>query len=88
MFYRHSKLSSKSYFICIDECDTVPAAANGEFKLETDGVITTAALTCDEGYKVKGSGAVSCEIDGTWNIVGEQTCSESSYPFYKSILLR
>ena len=61
------------------KCKALPATSNGVFNLTTDGATTTATLTCNDGYEVTGTGSVNCQSDGTWSIVGQQTCCEFKY---------
>ena len=83
MTWRHfrtcilTSFNEENKFLITDKCDAVPAAANGQFSLQTDGITTAAILGCSEGYEVTGTGSVSCDSDGSWSIVGEQTCSKS-----------
>ena len=56
------------------KCQDTPATSNGEFQLESDGFKTTGVLVCNDGYTATGTGSVTCQSDGTWEIVGQQTC--------------
>ncbi|KAL4230224.1 Sushi [Mactra antiquata] len=55
-------------------CDSLESPINGAYTLSTDGAITMATFTCDNGYTLKGSSILICDIAGRY-LLEEPTCS-------------
>ncbi|KAH3843096.1 hypothetical protein DPMN_116603, partial [Dreissena polymorpha] len=74
-----STLSGNSTAICIEDgiwsigvptCVTCPPltnSTNGQYKMSTDGTVTSVTLVCNEGYQASGAASMMCMPDGKWN---------------------
>ena len=57
-----------SILIVLVQCQNLLNFENGNQQLTTDGTVTKALFTCNEGYSLTGSPEISCQRTGLWEI--------------------
>lgn len=49
------------------QCPTLLGLDSGTVSLESDGLTTTAVITCDQDYIRIGAEKMICQVNGMWN---------------------
>ena len=53
--------------ISLGSCPALSDPLNGAVSMETDGSVTIATFTCNNGYRLTGDSTLTCNSNGTWN---------------------
>ncbi|XP_060562326.1 CUB and sushi domain-containing protein 3-like, partial [Ruditapes philippinarum] len=48
-------------------CESLNSPPGGNVSMETDGLSTSAVISCETGYTISGTRTVKCRSDGTWD---------------------
>lgn len=49
-------------------CDSFTTPSNGSIEISTDGLVTSASVTCSVGTTLVGQPLVECTNSGTWTV--------------------
>lgn len=78
VFFGKSAENSKQFLTVLVQCQNLLNFENGNQQLTTDGTVTKALFTCNEGYSLTGSPEMSCQRTGLWEIHTSIKCGRQN----------
>ena len=66
--FQTSKLFDGEFDSFVEECQALQAPASGYLSLLSNGTVTSAEVSCLNGYHVHGNSKLTCDSNGVWDM--------------------